>query len=186
MHQFLMRLTKNRPMRLIEINGDAYLERYHIASIFGFKIWLHRFIRNDSERHLHNHPWHALSVILTGGYREIVALDGYRNLDIVDYEAGNVNVIRANKTHRILRVEPNTWTLMLVSPRVRKNWFFVNDDGDMEAGPNGGSDWHKTAHNRAKVYNKRFWSAMKDLDIDVHKLRSRIEEWDNVRDEYYN
>ena len=155
MHNWLMRYTKNKPMRLIEINGEPYLERYHVASLFGFKIWLHRFIRNDSERHLHNPPWHALSVILTGGYREIVALKGYRNWDIIDYKRGQVNLIKADKTHRILQVDPNTWTLMLVSPRVRKNWFFINDDGDKEVGNNGGNDWHKTAWNRDSVYANR-------------------------------
>lgn len=156
MHKKLMKFTRNKPMRLIEINGDAYLERYHVASLFGFKIWLHRFIRNDSDRHLHNHPWHALSVILTGGYREIVALKGYRNWDIVDYKRGNFNLIKADKTHRILQVEPNTWTLMLVSPRTGKGWSFVDDDGNLTDGVSGGRDWHRLAGNRYEVYKSRY------------------------------
>lgn len=150
-----MKFTANKPMRLIEINGDPYLERYHIASLFGFKIWLHRFIRNDSERHLHNHPWHALSVILTGGYREIVALKGYRNWDIVDYKRGNLNVIRANKTHRILQVDPDTWTLILRAPRLTDFWFFVDDENKWTPVKSADDDWHKWADNRGHTYKVR-------------------------------
>lgn len=155
LHKKLMHFTRNKPMRLIEINGDPYLERYHIASMFGFKIWLHRFIRNDSERHLHNHPWHALSVILTGGYREIVALDGYRNMDIIDHNAPSINVIKASKTHRILQVEPNTWTLILRAPRLTDFWFFVDEDNKFTPVKSADDDWHKTAGNREQVYRRK-------------------------------
>jgi hypothetical protein len=155
MHKWLMRFTKNKPMRLIEINGDPYLERYHIASIFGFKIWLHRFVRKDSERHLHNHAWGALSLILNGGYREVVALDGYRNMDIIDYKRGQINFIRASKAHRILAVEPNTWTLFIRAPRLTDYWFFIDDEGKWSPMKSAGDEWQNHALTRPEIYTNR-------------------------------
>lgn len=69
----LRNLVRSRPMRLIEINGEPYLERYYMGTVQGRQIWLHRFVRDDAERHVHDHPWTALSIILTGGYTEQVA-----------------------------------------------------------------------------------------------------------------
>lgn len=35
------------------------------------KIYLHKFMRSDEDRALHDHPWSFLSIILRGGYFEI-------------------------------------------------------------------------------------------------------------------
>jgi hypothetical protein len=35
-----------------------------------FNIYLHRFMRDDEDRALHDHPWHSLSIVLQVGYWE--------------------------------------------------------------------------------------------------------------------
>ena len=37
-----------------------------------FNVYLHRFLRSDDDRALHDHPWPSLSILLHGSYREHV------------------------------------------------------------------------------------------------------------------
>lgn len=156
--KFLHRITANRPMRLIEIKGEPYLERYFIASLFGRQIWLHRFVRDDAERHVHDHPWSALSVILTGGYTEEVMEDvdlpsGYiQSIHwSVRHKALGFNWIPASKKHRISSVIEGTWSLMLVGKRHGRGWHFYEGGKRYQPYAGTGDDWWRTAGNRRQV-----------------------------------
>jgi len=162
LHDLLFRFTRNLPMRLIEVGGAPYLERYHVASFFGRSIWLHHFVRDDQERHVHDHPWPAVSVILTGGYREEVGeVAGDRMvMREREFSAPAINRIPATHRHRIAAVQPHTWTLMLVGKRTGRGWWFYNP------APNGTvyreqpfgdtrRDWYLYAGNRATTYVDR-------------------------------
>lgn len=155
-------LTRNRPMRVIQIGGEDYLERYFLFAILGRQVWLHRFLRNDSERHVHDHPFAALSVVLTGGYTEEIATpfaDDFHLCDFVDRRAPALNWIGARKRHRIVSVAPNTWTLMLVGRRHGRGWWFYDDgpDGIVRTQPFASTpdDWYRRAKSRAHVYSGR-------------------------------
>lgn len=70
-------LTATLPMKQIDIDGQPYLRRYHAARLGdGSDVWLHHFLSSDGDRHLHNHPWEALAIVLHGGYTEIARRDG--------------------------------------------------------------------------------------------------------------
>lgn len=161
----LRNLVRSRPMRLIEINGEPYLERYYMGTVQGRQIWLHRFVRDDAERHVHDHPWTALSIILTGGYTEQVAslvTSGRapaRSTLLTrqhDRLAPTINLIGASRMHRIMSVKPDTWTLMIVGPRHGKGWFFYSQtpDGVRARQPFSSTpdDWWRTAGTRTQVY----------------------------------
>jgi len=60
----LERITRNRPMKTIVVTDAPYLKRFYMGGAFGYQIWLHRFLRADSERHLHSHPWTAMSWVM--------------------------------------------------------------------------------------------------------------------------
>lgn len=125
MHEILMRATESMPMKQIDINGEPYLQRYFISRYDdGVQYWLHRFLRNDAERHMHTHPWSAYSKIITGTYTERTAAG-----DRI-YSAGEVNYITPDKAHRIVQVKPNTWTLMTVQPGRKPDWKFIGEDGE--------------------------------------------------------
>ena len=91
-----------------------------------FNIYLHKFLRDDDDRALHDHPWISLSVILSGGYLEHTAAA------IRHWRAGSVVLRRAKHAHRIellrdgqclvRRVVP-AWTLFITGPRIRE-WEF--------------------------------------------------------------
>ena len=60
-----------------------------------FNVYLHKFLRDDDDRALHDHPWLSLSVILKGGYVEHTAKEVRRR------EAGSIIFRRAKHAHRI-------------------------------------------------------------------------------------
>ena len=141
-HEHMMALTANMPMKCIEINGEPYLERYFAHMLAdGAQVWYHRFLRNDSERHLHTHPWFARSTILVGSYPEQRDIEGIpHNLRRV---AKEVNIIGKDTLHRIIEVEPNTWTQMIVSPGREPVWHFVSEKGKRTEMPTSPFEWHK-------------------------------------------
>lgn len=91
-----------------------------------FNVYLHKFLRDDDDRALHDHPWLSLSVILRGGYIEHTATEVRRR------EAGSVVFRRAKHAHRIellregfclARTVVPAWTLFITGPRIRE-WGF--------------------------------------------------------------
>lgn len=127
MNKLLYFLTNWLRVYVIHVGDRPYLERYHLGEAFGLTFYLHRFVREDGERWIHDHPWPwALAIVLCGGYTE----ERWRYLCPV---AGLVtcerkvrwwNLLRASTFHRIASIKPNTWTL-LIRPGRSKDWGFV-------------------------------------------------------------
>jgi quercetin dioxygenase-like cupin family protein len=143
-----MILSGQLPMKRIMIRGELYLERYHIKNDEdGIQHWLHRFLRNDAEEHMHSHPWHAVSTVLCGQYTEDVMLT---NKTVIDnfFQAGDINYIPKNKIHRIVDVQPNTWTYMRVRPERLPTWFFIDESGEKVEMNTSPVDWYKDCKTR--------------------------------------
>ena len=67
------RLAARLPVQRISgHDGSTYLERYTLLNLGPTRgrVYLHRFLRGDEDRELHNHPWYAISLILVAGYLE--------------------------------------------------------------------------------------------------------------------
>ena len=144
-HSELMAITASLPMKTIIINDEPYLERYFDTELpDGSQVWIHRFLRNDSERHLHSHPWNAQSKVLLGSYTESLGMT------TATYTAGDTNVIPAHKLHRIIEVEPNTWTIMTVAPERLAQWYFIDELGNRENMKASPVDWYKDCAPRAE------------------------------------
>jgi hypothetical protein len=110
------------PDLIIGTKDDHYLYRWHLIKTRWLKIYLHKILRSDDERALHDHPWHNISVILKGGYKEIQGIPCgerwyYRR-------PGNVIFRRATLPHRlvVLNKEP-CWSLFITGPTIRE-WGF--------------------------------------------------------------
>lgn len=79
---------------------------------------VHHILRRDLDRHPHNHPWNARTIILRGWYRE--ERDDGEHLR----KAGDTVEIRADTFHRIVEVsEGGVWTLFITGPKLR-SWGF--------------------------------------------------------------
>jgi hypothetical protein len=138
-NSFLLEITSAMPMKVIAIDGEDYLQRYYIGTDeSGVQYWLHRFLRNDSERHLHCHPWRATSTILVGWYKEQL-LGGV----VRGYRAGDRNTIDFTTYHRIAEVLPDTWTLMRVDPERHPTWDFIDDDGGRKLMKTSEINWYE-------------------------------------------
>lgn len=138
-------------MKVIEVNGAPYLERYFAGlAEDGGQLWLHRFLRADSEHHLHTHPWTGTAMLLCGSYKEHLRPPGTDGtLDRFRYfSVGDVNQIHPSTLHRIIEVQPNTWTILHIKPGRADSWKFIADDGMetvMQASP---ENWHEFASAR--------------------------------------
>jgi hypothetical protein len=88
-----------------------------------FNIYLHRVIRSDDDRALHDHPWLNASIIVDGAYIEHrIAPGGCRHMTL--RSAGAVCARTARAAHR-LEVLPGgeALTLFITGPVIR-DWGF--------------------------------------------------------------
>jgi hypothetical protein len=146
-HELLMALTASMPMKQIDVNDAPYLQRYFVGyAKDGGSWWYHRFLRADAERHLHTHPWTGRSFILCGHYIEQLRPPGNTN-DRNDrrryFNPGMLNQIFPSTLHRIVEIEPDTWTLLYIAPGREPTWKFIADDGAeiiMQSSP---ENWHE-------------------------------------------
>jgi len=124
------------PDLIIAPDGKPYLYRWHITDHEekSAKVFLHIQVSDDPERPLHDHPWDNVTVMLAGGYHEIMSMsDGEPQPGTTTTfirSAGDVIYRKARWAHRLIL--PNGWkyamTLFTVGPKVR-NWGFWYPDG---------------------------------------------------------
>lgn len=123
--------------------GELYLRRWRIVQTPWFAIYLHKIATPDKDRDLHDHPWPFVSLVLRGGYDELLVTT---NTAMDDYLRGgrppfrvrrwmSLGCRRATDAHRITRLHRTpTWTLVLTGPR-RRSWGFYTEHGFV--------DWRK-------------------------------------------
>ena|SRR5688572_13574540 len=125
----------------------TYLTRWILFRCPWFAIYLHCIRMPDADRHLHDHPWSFVSIVLRGGYdeqrprrnlwpAEVAEVEPrqlpYKRLQIPcrTVRRGWLSVARRKATdlHRVLNLHRvPTWTLLFVSGRTR-DWGFVTQD----------------------------------------------------------
>lgn len=100
--------------------ANPYLLRWYILPRNPwFNVYLHKFLRDDDDRALHDHPWPSLSLLLWGRYVE-QRPDGSRT----EYRAGSLIPRSADYAHRVeLPGGRPCWTLFCTGP-VRREWGF--------------------------------------------------------------
>lgn len=149
MRTLLRFITRYLPKRVIGTNEGDYLERYYLfGDESGLKYfpgrariswwqrlltWLpctyiHRFVRDDADRELHNHPWEATSLILAGGYIEErrVPLPFNEHKYTVQtklYKPWSLNRIYTDTFHRVMLLEDDAWSV-IVRGKTQQSWGF--------------------------------------------------------------
>ena len=88
-----------------------------------FNIYLHRFLRSDDDRALHDHPWCNCSILLRGQYVEhTIAAGGIEHRRVLT--AGAVRLrLTGRLAHRIELTDGECWTIFITGPRYRQ-WGF--------------------------------------------------------------
>lgn len=135
--EWLEQFSWDRPARVIATGERPYMYRIFLGEWRGWCAYLHHFVEDDAERWLHDHPFHSLAIVLTGGYEEerlqYLAWPGLKS----HYRKVRwLNLILGGTFHRIVGLKPGTWTLFLHRPK-HKGWGFLEVGKDsLEAMPN--------------------------------------------------
>ncbi len=107
---------------------DPYMIRWFvIPRNRWFNIYLHRIVRDDDDRALHDHPWVNCSVLLEGAYWEHTIAAGGINVRKLR-GPGSVVLRRPSQAHR-LEVVGEAVSLFITGPRVREWGFHCPDRG---------------------------------------------------------
>jgi hypothetical protein len=113
-------MLQSAPDFIIGGRGAPYLERWFLVpETDQGGVYLHRIIRDDDDRALHDHPWDCTVILLRGAYREI------RN-DCPDgevFKAPFIRQMKAETAHRLVVVDGPVVTLVIWGPR-RREWGF--------------------------------------------------------------
>ena len=85
---------------------------------------VHHINRPDQDRHLHDHPWNARTIILQGGYLERRQGGEYRVMS-----RGKTARLRFGEYHRIASLAPLGAMTLFVTGKYRGTWgFLVNGE----------------------------------------------------------
>jgi hypothetical protein len=139
---------KNLAERLIEqakqnpyYHLEGYMERYWLYPFSKdnkTNIRIHRILSSDDDRHLHDHPWASTSIILKGGYWEVMPKDPLqhpyldsdeKNLVKVWRREGDVVIRKANSRHRLILPEGTTTWSMFIMGEKDQSWGFYTEEG---------------------------------------------------------
>jgi hypothetical protein len=113
------KLAQSRPPDFI-IGGkdNPYMLRWWVITRNRFfNIYLHKFLRSDDDRALHDHPWINMSYLLAGTYIEHSILAGGVQR-AVRYSVGDVKFRWPRTAHRI-EIDQPAWSLFITGPVVR-------------------------------------------------------------------
>lgn len=108
-----------RPDLVIGNTESPYLLRWYlIPRNRWFNIYLHKFLRSDDDRAMHDHPWWSLSFILKGRY-----INHTPNRSHPRRRFG-LMFMRPTDSHRVELIDGKpVWTLFITGRKVRE-WGF--------------------------------------------------------------
>lgn len=146
--RLIARAKKTPYTHITDDYGDVYMYRYWLFNAYPVdeeartergwlrdllpSIRLHRIVRKDQDRHLHNRPWNARTLILAGGYEEI-RKDDFSEEEINPggafgvintMNAGQTAIIRHDDFHRIDRVHAGGCWTMFITWKYHHSWGF--------------------------------------------------------------
>lgn len=140
-----------RAVRTPYIHLDGYMNRYwlfnpyqHADGAYIKHGWLrrllpsvrvHHILRGDRDDHLHDHPWNARTIILSGYYREtrLVHPKPFRDCPAAPYRVhfyraeGDTAAIRFGEYHSIDEVSPGGVVTLFFTWKYRGVWGFLVD-----------------------------------------------------------
>lgn len=117
------KIAKRHPDFIIGGKENPYMLRWWVIPRNRFfNIYLHRFLRSDDDRALHDHPWINMSYLLKGTYTEwTIAAGGTHYARVA--KQGSIKFRRPRFAHRVELHAGPCWSLFLTGPIVRE-WGF--------------------------------------------------------------
>lgn len=116
---------------------NPYIQRWYLARKSSIKVlenlYLHKILRGDDDRALHDHPWWNISLILRGGYWEHMPVNRVLYAARLDMRTrrvwrgpGRIVLRRADDAHRLELPEGGKpcWSLFLTGQKSREWGFY--------------------------------------------------------------
>lgn len=109
------------------MQGDTlYLRRWLLYYTRWGHGFVHKICQDDSDRHLHDHPWDAWLVLLRRGYNEVYTRGGWRDRYVNRFRAPSIRRMQAEHQHAVKLRDGPAWTLCLCG-KYRRPWGFWVD-----------------------------------------------------------
>lgn len=145
----IQRACRRPPDFVIGGHENPYLLRWHLIPRNPvFNIYLHKFLRDDDDRALHDHPWFWCSILLRGGYFEHTVSAGGIKRERAR-EAPSLKISSPWRAHRIelfpwfheiddrladitsenINDRLPAWSLFITGPRIRQWGFHCPEQG---------------------------------------------------------
>ncbi|AKT33635.1 hypothetical protein RYA05_28310 [Pseudomonas syringae pv. actinidiae] len=97
---------------------------------FPWSVRVHHILREDRDRDLHDHPWHARTIILQGEYVEqrLIMINTHGQVtERIERRTGTCAALRPGEYHRIDQVAAGgAYTLFITRPKSCDWGFLVN------------------------------------------------------------
>ncbi|WP_088183945.1 cupin domain-containing protein [Sphingobium sp. Z007] len=119
------------------IGDPVYLERWWIIPRNEQQnVYLHRILRDDDDRALHDHPWENVSYVIAGSYREITPAGTFIR------QPGDVITRAATALHRLELIDGEPCVSLFFTGQKVREWGFDCPKGwvhwrDFTGGENG-------------------------------------------------
>lgn len=130
---FLFSIAKRRPYQHIYGAQDKklYMERYWLfnpylssgadrkTKWFPISIRIHKIVKPDNDRHMHDHPWNARTFIVKGWYREERINSAFLR------QKGESCRLKFKEYHKITHVSYDGVYTIFISGKYRGTWGFL-------------------------------------------------------------
>lgn len=126
--KWFKRLISGKPHLTIGGVEAPYMLRWYIIPRNPLlNVYLHKFMRDDDDRALHDHPWWFVSLMIRGRYVEWTPLPKVRRAPSIAFR-------RATTRHRVTLPAGPCWTLVITGRKAREWGFWC---------PKGFVPWHQ-------------------------------------------
>jgi hypothetical protein len=116
--KFRRMLRHFRRLDITNSEGSVFMRRYYLLKLGWFNVYLHHILRSDEDMCLHDHPWRFATLILIGGYREVLP-HGFR------WRPPGTFLFRAAAFRHRVEVDCPAWSLVFVGRKFRPWGFFT-------------------------------------------------------------
>ena len=144
---WLIRRAQRTPYFHLVKRGEVYMYRWWLFNPYDhetrkrkypwvpFSVRVHRIMKPDDDRHLHDHPWNARTVILRGSYIEETpaTMPGSLSLPAAHAReqhyrvASGTHQLRPGQYHRITHVTSRGAYTLFITGKNQSDWGFLVD-----------------------------------------------------------
>jgi hypothetical protein len=122
---WLKTLLSGKPHQMIGGEDDPYMLRWHLVRLKKLpRVYLHKFLRDDDDRAMHDHPWWFFSFMVYGSYNEVLPGNIIKRRSAPSICFRNASHIHRVALDRDASGKPvPCWTIVVTGTKVR-SWGF--------------------------------------------------------------